>query len=243
MRICSVEGCQGGYCARGLCRHHYKLAYKEHIRECYKIYSQRPEVKERKNAYNKIYYQEHKEDKKKYYQEHKEHRSACCKAWYRLNREKRIRQEREWGQRPENKRRKLDAIKRWYKTPKGKACRNRWYKTPKGRASRMRTDNKRNHKFPVELTKHQMEQIKQRDGMKCIYCGKDVFEYPNVPNRHPQQLTFDHVNPNGGTTMDNMVIACRWCNASKNSRNVFEWCKEKGYRVPLVAMVVMRNGE
>ena len=55
------------------------------------------------------------------------------------------------------------------------------------------------------------EQIKARDGYKCVYCGST------------EHLTIDHVVPKckGGTdTSSNCVTACRSCNQRKGSEQV-----------------------
>jgi 5-methylcytosine-specific restriction endonuclease McrA len=55
------------------------------------------------------------------------------------------------------------------------------------------------------------ENIKARDGHKCVYCGSS------------ENLTVDHVRPKskGGTdTADNLVTACRPCNQAKGSMHV-----------------------
>jgi 5-methylcytosine-specific restriction endonuclease McrA len=51
-------------------------------------------------------------------------------------------------------------------------------------------------------------------GHRCIYCGAT------------EDLTLDHVIPlaaGGAHSEDNLVVACRSCNASKNARPLEEW--------------------
>jgi 5-methylcytosine-specific restriction endonuclease McrA len=55
------------------------------------------------------------------------------------------------------------------------------------------------------------EQIMQRDGGRCVYCGDT------------DQLTIDHVRPRskgGATTASNCVTACLSCNQAKGSMEV-----------------------
>lgn len=60
-----------------------------------------------------------------------------------------------------------------------------------------------------------------RDNFKCIYCGRN-------PREHDTTLEIEHVHPKskGGTdSLDNLVTACRECNAGKgdvllNERNL-----------------------
>jgi len=54
---------------------------------------------------------------------------------------------------------------------------------------------------------------------RCAYCGGTAD-------------TFDHVIPithGGRTTPDNIVPACRSCNASKGTKDVHEWMTSKGF--------------
>lgn len=58
------------------------------------------------------------------------------------------------------------------------------------------------------------EEIKRRDGYKCIYCGST------------EDLTIDHVVPQckgGATNSANCVTACRSCNLAKGSMHVSEF--------------------
>ena len=55
------------------------------------------------------------------------------------------------------------------------------------------------------------EQIKARDGHRCVYCGST------------EDLTIDHVTPKcrGGVDhADNCVTACRPCNQRKGSMHI-----------------------
>jgi HNH endonuclease len=55
-----------------------------------------------------------------------------------------------------------------------------------------------------------------RDDYTCFYCKADVRHDPTV----------DHIKPvskKGGVDYDNLITACRSCNASKRDRDVHEW--------------------
>ena len=82
-----------------------------------------------------------------------------------------------------------------------------------------------------------MKFIKQRDKMKCIYCGVEVLE--NVSNNNPQQLTIDHINPFGETATTNLVLCCRKCNPSKGDKNVISWCEEQNIPVPEIVFKLL----
>jgi 5-methylcytosine-specific restriction endonuclease McrA len=57
--------------------------------------------------------------------------------------------------------------------------------------------------------------IQQRDANLCRYCGTRV----NWTDRKgPGGGTYDHVDPDGLNTIDNVVVACRRCNGRKKDR-------------------------
>lgn len=57
--------------------------------------------------------------------------------------------------------------------------------------------------------------LRARDGDLCRYCGVEV----NWADRKGRTgATYDHVDPRGAATMENLVIACRGCNSSKRGR-------------------------
>jgi 5-methylcytosine-specific restriction endonuclease McrA len=64
------------------------------------------------------------------------------------------------------------------------------------------------------------EQIFERDGYRCVYCG-DVFP--------ADQLTVDHVQARvrgGDRSGGNLVTACSGCNTAKGHRRVGEFLRD-----------------
>jgi 5-methylcytosine-specific restriction endonuclease McrA len=60
-----------------------------------------------------------------------------------------------------------------------------------------------------------LSRIRERDRNQCRYCGKLV----NWKDRRgPDGGTFDHVIARGPNTAENVVVACRGCNASKGDK-------------------------
>lgn len=57
--------------------------------------------------------------------------------------------------------------------------------------------------------------VKERDGNKCRYCGGQV-EWND--RRGSNGGTYDHVDPEGANSEDNLVVACRGCNSRKGGR-------------------------
>jgi 5-methylcytosine-specific restriction endonuclease McrA len=58
--------------------------------------------------------------------------------------------------------------------------------------------------------------VRQRDRSLCRYCGIRV-TWGN-DHRSPTSGTFDHVDPDGDNTPENLVVACRRCNGRKKDR-------------------------
>jgi len=81
-------------------------------------------------------------------------------------------------------------------------------------------------KFPRHQVRFSRRNIFARDGNRCQYCGR---KFPSV------ELSLDHVIPRasgGDSSWENLVSACRACNA------------RKGGRTPLVAgMALIRKPE
>jgi hypothetical protein len=59
------------------------------------------------------------------------------------------------------------------------------------------------------------ERVQGRDRSMCRYCSVRV-DWKN--KRGPQGGTYDHVDPEGENTFDNVVVACRRCNGRKRDR-------------------------
>lgn len=57
--------------------------------------------------------------------------------------------------------------------------------------------------------------IRLRDGDRCRYCGQKV-NWRDRKGSHGG--TYDHIDPEGENTAENVVVACRGCNAKKGHR-------------------------
>lgn len=57
--------------------------------------------------------------------------------------------------------------------------------------------------------------VKTRDRSLCRYCGIRVNW---ADKRGPAGATYDHVDPDGDNTRENLVVACRRCNGRKKDR-------------------------
>ena len=54
-----------------------------------------------------------------------------------------------------------------------------------------------------------------RDGKRCRYCGHGPLITEGPGSKGPFRLTWDHVDPAGPNTVENLVIACKACNSRK----------------------------
>jgi hypothetical protein len=61
--------------------------------------------------------------------------------------------------------------------------------------------------------------IRDRDGDHCRYCARKV----NWSDRRgPRGGTYDHVEPRGENSLENIVVACKSCNSRKGNRTLNE---------------------
>jgi HNH endonuclease len=60
-----------------------------------------------------------------------------------------------------------------------------------------------------------VEAIRDRDGNHCRYCGGEV-DWSD--RKSSKGGTYDHVDPEVGNKLTNVVVACRGCNSRKGNR-------------------------
>jgi 5-methylcytosine-specific restriction endonuclease McrA len=141
-------------------------------------------------------------DKKKYMEkwrkDNKKHKIKYDKQWKKNNPE----YMKKWlKENPESNR---PAIKRYFKTEKGKACNQRGHFK---RQARFR-------EIINTLTAEEWLNILKENNFRCIYCGKDLLNLFDKPVR-------DHIIPiskGGNNTKENVTSACRSCNAKKYNK-------------------------
>lgn len=63
------------------------------------------------------------------------------------------------------------------------------------------------------------EKIQLRDGTLCRYCAERVTW---ADKKGPRGATYDHVDPDGINSLENVVVACRRCNGRKRDRTPAE---------------------
>ncbi|MGC6586571.1 HNH endonuclease [Paenibacillus sp. Dod16] len=72
-----------------------------------------------------------------------------------------------------------------------------------------------------------INKVKNRDCDCCRYCGNEV---DWTDRKTGKGGTYDHVDPDGPTTFENLVVACRSCNSRKGKR------LPEGARMPLIPL-------
>lgn len=156
---------------------------------------------------------------KKYYEDHKDNPE------YKLKRKEYFK---EYALKDKEKIRK----KKWEEEHSD--YRNRYFKTENGKLSKKKSTQKRRalkKKAKDTLTNKELKIIQNRD-KNCVYCGSN------------RNLEFDHIislNNGGENSFLNGAMACGICNRSKRDKNVFTWCKSKGYKVPEIVINNLKN--
>lgn len=160
--------------------------------------------KEDKNKRMKQYYIENKDwinsKAKKYYQNNRERIIEQSKKYYNNNAEKTKERIKEWNRNNPKKKRRYNN--KYFKTEKGKACRQRVNIT-------RRTQEK---KIINTLNLEEWIDILKQYKFRCAYCGKEfnLFDRP----------TRDHIIPisrGGDNIKENIVPACQSCNSKKKN--------------------------
>lgn len=100
-------------------------------------------------------------------------------------------------------------------TPDGYAIHD-WYDYA-GKLAERREDEKayKARKYSLYNNMRLIKAVRTRDGDFCRYCGKPV----NWNDRKGADGgTYDHVDPDGESVLENIVVACRSCNSRKKNR-------------------------
>ncbi|MBI2658598.1 HNH endonuclease [Candidatus Woesearchaeota archaeon] len=131
-----------------------------------------------------------------------------------LEKAKELRKKQYW----KNPEREREKVKEWRQTEAGKLSHRADSKRRQyTRKSKLAND------FP--LTRKKQDYIPYRDNNTCVYCHVE----PNI-------VTLDHIiaqENKGNNSVNNLVVSCRYCNASKQDKQLEIWlksdyCKLKG---------------
>ena len=205
----------------------YKRSRKNIIAHVIKWQKENPErVNEKSRKYYRTHQKEHYERTKDWIRRHPKEREEIYKRYkkahpervrafrrnWRLNNPEKVR-DMKWRHFQKYHDRELEKKRKWRE------------KHPED-VRRYKTTSKLNRRATIKAQDEHIKntyllRINKRDKV-CVYCGSD------------KNLTYDHIISvnKGGKTKGNLVRACGKCNSSKHNKNVFLWCKQKGYKVP-----------
>lgn len=93
-----------------------------------------------------------------------------------------------------------------------------WFKNQERRAVVIERREKNTRKKDLLGDEFLVAQLIVRDGHRCRYCGCPVKKTSQKDTRSKAKLTIDHIDPDGGNDIANLVIACLGCNSRKNGR-------------------------
>lgn len=179
-----------------------------------------------KNIYAEKYRKLNKEKinqfQRSYHHENKENRNKKSRSYYKKNASDLLLYKRKYYK--NNKKEILETKKEYYE----KVKRNRQYKeTRKLNKQRYLT---RKAKLIHSLSKSDWQQCLNQFDNQCAYCG------------NTGTLEQEHVIPvsrGGHYTADNIIPACRSCNASKNNKIMQDWFIEhENYSVAKMAKIL-----
>lgn len=188
------------------CLKEYEAQNKERIKAYRKKWREehKTETKEYNKAYRQNNVEELKEKKKEYYLRTVEVRREKRKEYYHENRDFFVQKSKEWY--AENKERKREYDREWSKE---------WRLKNKNKV------NSYNHKrraakkeLMASLTEEQWKETVTHFKGGCAYCGK---------KKKLEQEHFIPLSKGGEYSRDNIIPACRKCNASKMNKDFFVW--------------------
>jgi len=183
----------------------WMLVNKDEILAKKRKYTARPDIKERKKEYDKIYFQKNKEQvrekSKKYYHNNKEKVTECNQKWKMNNK---------------------DKVRQYHRNKKKRNPELYKFLT-----------NLRRHKLRTaegEYTKQEWDNVKKQQNHCCVICGKsEPFE-----DQYYKFLTVDHIRPvtkGGSNYIRNIQGLCLSCNSKKNNKitDNIDITEKKGY--------------
>lgn len=183
----------------------------ERLRGCRKEYywANVEEGREKSRRWRLENWEAARERDRRYNEEHAEEIRAWRERYYRENAERLREQSREHYER--NRQSYIEKAKRWEEENPAKA---RELKNASNRRRRALLRGNGYEKYTAE----DINRLWHDQGGCCAYCGTPLFA-----NYH-----IDHVVPisrGGPDKLDNLALACPWCNQSKNNKTVEEFLK------------------
>jgi hypothetical protein len=186
------------------------------------------EIQEQRKQYSDAHKKDKAEYDAKYRADNKERIAKYMKQYYENNRDILLEQNRRYWVRYYKKNRVmvLAKSKKWREENRERMSFliKTWAQNNKDRVN-IKTNRRRAkaRSLPYSLTHEQWEQIKKYFKNRCCYCGREL---------PLEQDHFVPVNKGGGYACDNIVPACRNCNATKNDKIFSEWYPQQEFYSP-----------
>ena len=146
---------------------------------------------------------------------------ARASKWFSENNARAQKTAAEWRVKNKEKMRKYRKAWAIKNKDKDREFKRAYRKTPQGKARKASTAHRRRIRISESstVTADEMVALKLL-AKKCYYCGKKT-----------KKLSFDHVTPiakGGAHSRDNLVMACRHCNAVKGAKDPAKFARESG---------------
>lgn len=173
----------------------------------------------------KVWQDTHKAERleywRQYHEDHKEKERAYTRQWNAEHPERAKENERRW--RKANPKKKYEHAKAYVKAhpDRVRAYHRKWTKNNPGKVKAKADQYRAKKKAGGKYTDEDVKRLYKAQKGKCYYCGKKV----------GKDYTIDHVIPlnrGGSNTPENIVIACRHCNCSKQDKLPHEWSGNGG---------------
>lgn len=197
----------------------YKAAHREELAAKARTYYQenKDRIEQQKREYNRRTVADRREARRRYAEENRERLSGKAKAWRSRNREKLAADKLRYYLK--NKDREDARVRQWRSDNRDlvRSYWREWYYGDLDHARSQAIENQHRRRSRLNgrgVTRRDWEEIKELFGYRCAYCGLLA------------KLEQEHVDPiiRGGVhAPDNVVPACRSCNARKNDKTLLEW--------------------
>lgn len=194
--ICKECGEEGPHHALGMCKACYMCQWRK----------ANPEYQRQWREANPEYYRQ-------WYAAHLAGERERNRHWRKVNPDKVREQGRQYHEAHREERN--EYARQWHKANLDRAHeRNRRWR--KANPDKVREKSRRRYACKLGATIGPVDEatIYERDGRMCVYCGAT------------ENLELDHIVPlskGGAHCEDNLVVACRHCNASKHTKPLEEW--------------------
>jgi hypothetical protein len=162
------------------------------------------------------------------YHKNKRERLKKCKEYVLKHKEKTAEYQKKYSIANSDKIKEYKKIhhKDYYLKNKNKIlnCKSEWLKTSRGKISSAKSRHKRrslDKKLRSDFTLEEWNFLKLFFNNKCAYCGAD--------NTNLEKDHFIPVTKYGEYTKNNIVCACKSCNASKGNKDFFDWYRNQEF--------------